>query len=101
VRWKASAQPARLRKCHSEPAMPQGVPLLGELTGEGISLCATGCFLDFLGFWVLELFRISIFGFRILFCWRPFDVIHDMLGAINFLEVVLLNIAKLNLPKKL
>jgi len=37
-----------------------------------------------LGFKFLGLFRISIFGFRILFRWR--------LGAINLVEVVLLNI---------
>jgi len=41
------------------------------------------------GFWILrieilKLFRISIFGFRILIRWR--------LGAKNFVEVVLLNI---------
>jgi hypothetical protein len=34
-----------------------------------------------LGFKSLGLFRISIFGFRILFHWRPFDVAQDMLGA--------------------
>jgi hypothetical protein len=36
----------------------------------------------------LSLFRISIFGFRILFHLRPFDfAAQDMLGAKNFLKV--------------
>ena len=39
-----------------------------------------------IGFGLLGLFRISIFGFRFLFWWR--------LGAINFVEVILLNIEK-------
>ena len=45
----------------------------------------------------LSLFRISIFGFRILIRWRPFDFAQDMLGAIDFLEVVVLNISWLKI----
>jgi hypothetical protein len=34
----------------------------------------------------------DIFGFRILFRWRPFDFAQDMLGEISFVKVILLNI---------
>jgi hypothetical protein len=48
-----------------------------------------------LSFWGLFLSAglLSIFGFRILFRWRPFDSAQDMLGGRKFLGVFLLNIS--------
>jgi hypothetical protein len=42
------------------------------------------------GFTLVEF--VSDFDIRILFPWRPFDLAQGMLGAINFLAVILCNI---------